>query len=119
MKEVAGREVGMDCSRAVCALYIVSFWHLSEYIGINIWNSVTYQATHGVLATFTFISGYFLGKKKVESIKEIFLFYNTNNQFICDKKSQMVDYSCCRVIINSNCGIWKCRHATLVLLAIL
>lgn len=75
MKEVAGREVGMDCSRAVCALYIVGFWHLSEYIGIDIWNSVTYQATHGVLATFTFISGYFLGKKKVESIKEIFLFY--------------------------------------------
>lgn len=67
----------IDCVRAICALWIAGFWHLFEYIDsdIDLVNPVTEQITSGVLATFTFISGYFLGKKEIKNIKSVVMFY--------------------------------------------
>lgn len=65
----------MDCARAICALYIVGFWHLFHYIGIAVHNTVTTQICNGVLAAFTFISGYFLGAKVINSFRSALIFY--------------------------------------------
>lgn len=72
---VTDRKYFMDCARAVCALYIVGFWHLFDYIEKDIGNAVTCQMTFGVLAAFTFISGYFLGRKAINGFKSALLFY--------------------------------------------
>ena len=66
-----------DNCRAICMLWIVGVWHLLDYgdhtsiSGTAIGTSIT----TGVLAAFTFISGYFLGKSKVETRKDILLFW--------------------------------------------
>lgn len=64
----------VDCSRAICTLWIVCFWRLFEYIKLNPICPATSQVTYGVLATFTFILGYFLGTKKVNSYESFWLF---------------------------------------------
>lgn len=57
-------------------LYIVAFWHLPDYFpGGGTQNPLTYSITYGVLATFTFISGYLLGTKKINNFKDIWIFY--------------------------------------------
>lgn len=69
------RKKYLDCARAVCMLYIVGFWHLFDYTGKNIVNPLTSQITYGVLAVFTFISGYFWGKKKITDMKSVLSFW--------------------------------------------
>lgn len=75
MTATRGREPDKDCVRAISMLYIVGFWHLFDYIGKDIVNPVTSQITYGVLASFTFISGYFLGQKKITDAKSVFSFW--------------------------------------------
>lgn len=65
----------MDCARAICTIYIVGFWHLFPYIGKPHANTITFQICYGVLACFTFISGYFLGNKVIDSFRSVFRFY--------------------------------------------
>ena len=59
----------VDCSRALCMLWIVGVWHMFGYLNnINeaiLSSTITSSITNGVLATFTFISAYFLGQKKI------------------------------------------------------
>lgn len=79
MKELIRNDIKrteyMDCARAICTLWIVGFWHLFSYIGNNIVSPITSQITYGVLAAFTFISGYFLGTKEIRGIKDVLVFY--------------------------------------------
>lgn len=58
------RIVCIDIARSLCMVWIVAFWHMCPYLGINnnnIWNATV---THVSLAAFTFFSGLFLGKKQ-------------------------------------------------------
>lgn len=65
----------LDCSRALCMLWIVGIWHMQEYTGLNIQNSITKNVTSGVLATFTLISGYFIGKNNFKGKDNILRFF--------------------------------------------
>ena len=65
----------LDCSRALCMLWIVGIWHMQEYMGLNFQNPITKNVTAGVLATFTLISGYFIGKNKFEGKENILRFF--------------------------------------------
>jgi len=53
-----------DIARAICVLEIVGLWHMFDYIPKVSWSSNFIEPTLVVLATFTFLSGLFLGKKK-------------------------------------------------------
>ncbi|MEK8025099.1 acyltransferase family protein [Pseudaquabacterium rugosum] len=57
----------IDGLRAVCALYIVGFWHLMDYVpgwpGYH--NAVTQRLTVGVLGLFVLLSGFLLGQGAV------------------------------------------------------
>lgn len=62
------RNLGIDLFRGGAALYIVGFWHLSNYTkAFDPGSPWSLRFTWVVLASFTFISGYFLGKKKIEA----------------------------------------------------
>lgn len=53
----------LDTARALCCLWIVGVWHVEPYL-LNpflIHNEYTEPITVSVLASFTIISGYFLG----------------------------------------------------------
>lgn len=64
------RNLTLDIARAFCVLWIVGVWHLQNYFDyIDFVNEVTKMITSGVLATFTFLSGLFLGKKKISAIQ--------------------------------------------------
>lgn len=70
------RIVYIDYIKAICMVWIIGFWHLSEYCDLSFayqyWAS---NLTTGVLATFIFISGYFLGDKQTSSKQDIIRFY--------------------------------------------
>lgn len=52
--------------KALCVIEIVAFWHMFDYTSINADNVMFGNTlTSTVLATFTFASGFFLGKKNV------------------------------------------------------
>ena len=58
------RNVTFDIVRALCILWIVGFWHLKEYFPqYTLTNRIGEDVTYAVLATFSFMSGLFLGKK--------------------------------------------------------
>ena len=76
MNKIKNRIYSLDCSRALCMLWIVGFWHLKEYCSqINVNNFIIGNVKFGVLATFTFISGYFLGKKDFKNAEQVIDFY--------------------------------------------
>lgn len=66
MKERIGL---FDIVRSLCVLEIVGFWHILDYINCN--NTIIRDYGNGltcsVLACFTFMSGFFLGKKKINT----------------------------------------------------
>ena len=69
------RVVSLDVARSLCMLYIVGFWHMDDYIGRG-WDTIIGEGvTSGVLAMFTFISGFFMGKVKIENKEDIIKFY--------------------------------------------
>lgn len=52
----------VDCSRAVCMLWLIGIWHMSEYLDNDIASFEIFKAiTNGTMSSFVFISGYFLG----------------------------------------------------------
>lgn len=74
------RQVEFDLVRGICILYIIGIWHLNEYINPVYHFSGTilqilHKVTEIVLATFTFISGYFLSKYNFNTIKDVIDFY--------------------------------------------
>ena len=63
------RNLTIDFARAFCILWIVGIWHLQNYFDqFDITNKVTETITSGILVTFTFLSGLFLGKKKTSAL---------------------------------------------------
>lgn len=66
----------LDTARALCMLWIIGVWHIGAYAEKVFLKSNIYTnpITVGVLATFTFISGKFLGKS-LHSAKEVISFY--------------------------------------------
>lgn len=58
-----------DIARSLCVIWIVAFWHMLDYFGKSK-GYVDYGfVTIGVLSCFTFLSGLFVGKKKMTAIK--------------------------------------------------
>lgn len=74
------RDKIFDIVRALCALEIVAFWHLSNYLPEAYSYSETTLhigeiITWGCLSCFTFMSGFFLSKYKITSYSDVILFY--------------------------------------------
>ena len=74
------RNLQLDLARALCVLWIVGFWHLINYLpseykleGNNL--VVCKEITYGVLACFTFLSGFFLKKYDFNNINDVIIFY--------------------------------------------
>lgn len=51
----------LDNIRALCMIWIVGIWHMSDYCGKSIDNVYTQNITYGVLGAFTFLSGAMMG----------------------------------------------------------
>lgn len=64
------RNASIDWMRAASIWYIVGFWHLFGYVPTAPWSperaAVFYRITTMILALFVLISGYLLGRAKVE-----------------------------------------------------
>ena len=72
------REVEADILRSAALLYIIGFWHLSEYAAPNTFPdaSTSGLVTYGVLGIFCFISGYLLTKyTHFDQPRQIITFY--------------------------------------------
>ena len=74
------RIIELDMARALCALYIVCFLHLQGYSQNHQWFSdqtmvFIEHVTTIALGCFTFISGFFLGKKCIRNVEDIINFY--------------------------------------------
>ncbi len=63
-----------DVCRALCAFWIVGVWHLLNYTSVSIRNAATLAVTDGILGTFIFISGYFMGSHKISTRSDVFQF---------------------------------------------
>ena len=81
--KVANRNVGIDLLRGIVIVYIVGFWHMLNYTDAipDCKNMVTRRITVIVLATFVFISGYYIGKNDIELKKQKLLSFYTNKFF--------------------------------------
>lgn len=68
MEKKNSRVVLFDIMKTLCVIEIVAFWHMFDYTSIDA-NHVLLggRLTSTVLATFTFASGFFLGKKQISS----------------------------------------------------
>ena len=76
------RIVSLDVARTLCAVWIVCIWHMNQYLETDIKLFGTgcerlpfLIITNGVLALFTFISGYFASKNEIASINDALEFY--------------------------------------------
>lgn len=74
------RVVSIDNLRAFCVLWIVAFWHQIGYWPKELHLSANADAvcqiiTWSILATFTYVSGYFLGQTQIKSCDDVKLFY--------------------------------------------
>lgn len=73
------RDLTFDIARAICILEIVCFWHITNYIELSIvperFFSIFGYVTIAVLGTFSFISGFFLKKYKIENCSDIGNFF--------------------------------------------
>ena len=72
MTIVKNRNIGIDLLRGTCIVYIVGFWHMLNYTNVipNYNNIITYRLTWIILATFVFVSGYFIGQNNIELQKQ-------------------------------------------------
>lgn len=72
------RSVGIDLIKGLSMLYIVGYWHLFNYTDAfpRYYNPLTARVTVVVLALFTLVSGYLLGRKNVAlKVSQILEFY--------------------------------------------
>lgn len=62
----------IDYARAMCMLWIIAFWHMSEYCSFSLTQyQLANNLTLGVLGTFTLISGFFCGGKTFDNRKDV------------------------------------------------
>ena len=73
------RDITFDVARAICMLEIVCLAHLMDYIDRTImperFFSILGYVTTAVLGTFSFISGFFLKKYKIENGSDVGKFF--------------------------------------------
>lgn len=72
------RDLQFDIVRVLATLWIVGVWHVLDYLGLpNVQEARSEYdfVTRFILATFMFMSGYFLSKYKFETKAEINSFY--------------------------------------------
>ena len=69
------RDITFDIFRGLCMLWIVGVWHLSEYtsLGGRPFGSIGSYITICVLSSFTFMSGFFLGKKQTLNVSDFYI----------------------------------------------
>lgn len=62
-----GRILMFDVARVLCTLVVVAFYHMTDYLynGAELRSGYSWMATSS-MACFTFISGFFLGKKELD-----------------------------------------------------
>lgn len=66
------RDLTFDIARSLCIIWIIGVWHVFDYIEYNVEvKTIMQHGTNSVLACFTFISGFFLGKKSI-GIREFY-----------------------------------------------
>lgn len=74
-----GRDLTFDIARAFCILEIVFLWHMMDYIDMSLVSRSFFSlfgfVTATVLGTFSFISGFFLKKYKIESVSDVGKFF--------------------------------------------
>ena len=77
------RNVVIDGVRSLCAIYIICFWHLTDYLpnrmGVANNDMFSFFASIGTiisLAGFSFISGFCLSKYNINSIYDFLPFYS-------------------------------------------
>lgn len=78
MEKRAARDITFDITRSLCVLWIVAFWHIGDYIDYHrseMEFRLGVTITTGVLACFTFMSGYFLSKYKISTLRDAVDFY--------------------------------------------
>lgn len=75
------RDLQFDIVRVLATLWIVGGWHVLDYIAsfqlLSMKGDLGYITTC-MLATFMFMSGYFLSKYKFETKAEVSLFYKND-----------------------------------------
>lgn len=64
-----------DNVRAFCIIWIIAFWHLSNYNELNFNTPLGNNVTIGCLAVMFFISGYCLGGKTLNDKHDVVRFY--------------------------------------------
>lgn len=73
------RILWIDFMRSICVIYIVGFWHLDDYMSIEIQeitaNNFTYQTVYCILATFTLLCGFFVDNNPIMSLNDVISFY--------------------------------------------
>ena len=79
-KSSDGRYYPFDLARGICVLWIVGFWHMQYYLSPayklgEVVLPICRNITTGVLACFTFLSGYFLKKYVFQSWSDVGIFY--------------------------------------------
>ena len=73
------RNLIFDYMRSICVIWIVAFWHINAYMKNDVINSFgetnfACEITYCVLASFTFISGYF-SFRLFKNIKDVLRYY--------------------------------------------
>ena len=72
------RLVSVDCARALCMLFVIGIYHMKGSYLVNPGLSPMLKGMIvPVLATFTAISAWFLGKKRLESRADVLGFYKS------------------------------------------
>ena len=75
-----GKIFQIDILRALCAIYIIGIWHLTNYLDSSVYSfgrlyPYMEYLTISVLSTFTFCSGFLLSKYEFASLKDVASFY--------------------------------------------
>lgn len=80
------RDIYYDFVRCVCVVWIIGIWHMTNYLSeISILRKMVLNErgddmTKIVLASFTFLSGLFLGRYKIDNRNDFFSFYKKRFQ---------------------------------------
>ena len=70
------RIVWIDWLRSLCMLYIIGHWHIRSYVDYDVvYTNIEEHLTTCVLATFTFLSGYFSFSNRINTYTDVLLYY--------------------------------------------
>lgn len=76
---LSNRIAYIDTARVISMLWIVGYWHLIQYSGKGYIEKYTFEGeeyiTMSMLGLFMFLSGYLLGRKKLDSKENVVTFY--------------------------------------------